>query len=175
MPALSLILDDDLEPLLNSSPPEPAQPADLPGVASVPWTRKLIAYPCMAIAAAGFLVSLYVHVASWTGRIVLPQTWFLGLQVGAFVPFVAALILTPKTRRRGEVSRVPDALGKQMIATLAYWFFNLALLLFASAGHHGKADDLHEWRGFSAVWMFFYSWSFAFLYADLRRPSNPQG
>lgn len=63
----------------------------------------------MAIAAAGFLVSLYVHVASWTGKIVLPQTWSLGLQVGAFIPFAAALILTPKTRRRREVSQVPDA------------------------------------------------------------------
>jgi hypothetical protein len=128
----------------------------------------------MLIAAAGFLVSLYVHVASWTGNIVLPQTWSVGLQVGMFVPFAAALVLTPKTRRRAEVPRVPGSLGKLMIATLAFWLFNLALLLFASAGHHGKADDLHEWRGFSALWMCFYSWSFAFLYSDLRRPSKPQ-
>jgi hypothetical protein len=128
----------------------------------------------MVIAAAGFLVSLYVHVASWTGKIVLPQTWLVGLQVGIFVPFAAALILTPKTRRRREESRVPDALGKLMIATMVYWVFNLVLLLLASAGHHGEADDLHEWRGFSALWMCFYSWSFAFLYADLRRPSKPQ-
>ena len=172
-PALSLILDDDLESLLNASPPEPAQLADLPSAASGSWTRKLLAYPCMVIAAAGFLLSLYVHVASWAGKIVLPQPWLPVLQLVMFVPFAAALILTFKTRRRSEVPRVPDSLGKLMIATMAYWLFNLALLLLASVGNHGKADDLHEWRGFSALWMCFYSWSFAFLYAGLRRPPEP--
>lgn len=53
-PPLSLILDGDLESVLNPSPPEPAQPADLPGVASVSLTKKLLAYPVWRLPPRGF-------------------------------------------------------------------------------------------------------------------------
>lgn len=174
-PALSLMLDDDVDRLLQSRPPEaPPLPPEALQAVGVPWLKKLLAYPLMAFAAAGFVLSLYVHIASWFGRIVLPESWFLLLHLGIFVVFVPALLLMPQqSKRRHGQNQMPALLGKLMTVTLVYALANFALFMVTTATQHNHPTPAVEWRGFSGHWMVFYLWSFAFLYAGVH-PKQPQ-
>ena len=167
-PGLSRVLDEDLATLHNSRLPQaPAAVLEATEAANVSLFRKVLAYPFMALAAAGFCLSVYVHLGSLLGKIVLPESWFTVMQVGVFVAFFPALLLLPKQkiRRRSDVPSTPGFLGSLMIATLAYALANFAIFMVTLARHHNQTTRLMEWRGFSGHWMLFYSWSFAFLYA----------
>lgn len=168
-PLLSFALQEDVNALLQTRLPEPPpSPAPSSGqTVAVPLIRKLLAYPLMLFALAGFVLSLYVHIAAWLGRIVLPESWMFGIHAGMFVPFLTAIFLAPKSSRRSRNLETPldGSLGRTMLAVLVYAIANFVLFMVAAALNHGHASPLQEWRGFSGHWMLFYFWSFGFLYA----------
>jgi hypothetical protein len=169
-PALSLVLDDDVDRLLQSYPAQPSTPPfDAWQPVKTSWWKKVVGYPLMIYAAAGFSLSLYVHIASWFGRVVLPQSSFFLLHVGIFVAFFPALLLTPKSgkRRRDDQDRMPVPLARLMKVSLIYAVANFAVFMISVARHDRELAPAVQWRGFSGHWMAFYLWSFAFLYAAL--------
>jgi hypothetical protein len=130
----------------------------------------------MAVALAGFLLSLYIHIAAWLGRVPLDDSWIMWLHLGIFVPFFTALFLLPKKprRRRDEKSFSLGFLGRAMIAILFYAIANFIIFMIHTASDHGHATRLWEWRGFSGHWMLFYFWSFGLLYQGFH-PQDRQG
>jgi hypothetical protein len=176
-PVLSMAFQDDVEALLLTRTPEP--PADPGRVAPqpkpVPLPKKLLAYPLMLFALVGFLTSLYVHIGTWFGQILLPEVWQLRLHIGIFVPFLAAILLAPrKPRRRRDGGFALDGfVGAAMIVVFVYAMANFVLFLLNTALNHSHATRLQEWRGFSGHWMLFYFWSFGFLYTAVQ-PAPPR-
>jgi hypothetical protein len=163
---ISIAREEEVQILLQSRPPQPpSAPPSLPP-APVLLIKKIIAYPMMPLALAGFVLSLYIHVAAWLGRLVLDDSWMMWLHVGMFVPFFTALLLSPKNPRRRRDLRDSSRgfLGTAMIVLLCYAVANFIVFVVYLASDHGHATRLWEWRGFSGHWMLFYFWSFAFLY-----------
>jgi len=167
-PMLSMAFKDDVEALLLTRSPElPTDPGRaVPLSKPVPLYKKLLAYPLMLVALAGFLLSLYVHIATWLGQIVLPESWQLPLHAGMFVPFFAAIFIAPRAprRRRNANSALEGFVGTAMAVVLVYAMANFVLFMVNTALSHNHATHLQTWRGFSGHWMVFYFWSFGFLY-----------
>jgi hypothetical protein len=171
---ISMALDEDVEMLLQTrSAQPPATEAIGTPPAPVPILKKFIAYLMMPVALAGFLLSLYIHIAAWLGHIVLEHSWIAWLHVGIFVPFITALVLSPKdSPRRRRVDHSSPLLGKAMLAVLIYALLNFIVFVVHMATSHGTDSQLWQWRGFSGHWMLFYFWSFGFLYDVVRPNSN---
>jgi hypothetical protein len=169
---ISIAMNEDVEMLLQTRPLQPlAAPPSLPA-APVPLIKKIIAYLMMPVALAGFLLSLYIHIAAWLGRVPLDDSWMMWLHVGMFVPFFTAMFLLPqKPRRRQEEKDFRGLLGTAMIVILIYAIANFIIFMIYTASNHGHANRIWEWRGFSGHWMLFYFWSFGFLYYATH-PSN---
>src|SRR5262249_24649069 len=161
-PMLSMAMKDDVDALLLTRAPEPpANPtASAWQPASVPFIKKLLAYPLMLAALAGFLLSLCVHVATWFGQTVLPESARRSLLAGMFVTLVAGILLSPRRLRRWRHSR--DALdgfvGMAMIVVFIYAMANFILFTVSTAQNYGHAAPLQELRGVSGHWMLFYCW-----------------
>ncbi len=173
-PALSLTFDEDVELLLKLRPPDvPIGRLEEPAAVPVAHAKVLWSYAFMTLAVIGFLLSIYAHLGSLLSRVLLPQSWFLAMHVGAVLSFFPALLLSPKRgrRRRTDPAAIPGFLGGIMVAVLIYALGNFAWFMIQLALHHNEMTPVMEWRGFSGHWMLFYVWSFAFLYAA----THPQG
>jgi hypothetical protein len=170
---ISVALDEDVEMLLQTRPAQPPPSASISmPPAPVSLFKKLIAYLMMPIALAGFLLSLYIHVAAWLGHIILDDSWMFWLHGAMFVPFFTALLLSPESSpRRKPVDNASQFLTKAMVAILIYALLNFTVFMVHMATSHGPDSQLWLWRGFSGHWMLFYFWSFSFLY-DVVRPPN---
>jgi hypothetical protein len=166
-PVFSVASDEDVKALsLNraSSPNENPALDQLPPV-EISFPRKLIAYAFMVFAIAGFLLSLYVHISSWLGRIVLPDSWFFLMHMGMLIPFFAAIILAPKEQRRKPAANMSQGiLFKALKLVFYYAIANFAVFILSLVFGHHQSTELVEWRGFSGHWMLFYFVSFVALY-----------
>jgi hypothetical protein len=173
-PALSLAFDEDVELLLKHRLLEvPTAAQEELAAVDVSHATVILSYAFMTLAVIGFFLSLYAHLGSMLGRVLLPQSWLLTMHAGAVVSFFPALLLSPKQgkRRRTDPAAIPGVLGGIMVAVLVYALGNFAWFMIQVAMHHNEMNPVMEWRGFSGHWMFFYVWSFAFLYPA----AHPQG
>lgn len=166
-PVFSVALKQDVKTLLQARPVAEPEPVTGWQPATVSLSKKLLAYPFMLLGLAGFLVSLYVHIAAWFGQIVLPQSWLLGLHIGMFPPFFVAIFLSPRAlrlRRQVRSDQAGNFLNTAMMVVFFYALANFVLGMSISAFHHGQMSPVQEWKLFSGHWMLFYFWSFAILY-----------
>jgi hypothetical protein len=169
-PALSVAGKGDIEVLLRSRLPAPPVPIqDEPEDGEISTIRMALTYLFMALAAIGFGLSLYVHLGSLIGRVLLPQSWFMAMHVGMFVPFLAVFLSSKNQRhRRKDADSVPGFLGTLMVALLVYVLGNFAWFMIYVATHR-QTTPVIEWRGLSGHWMLFHFWAFVFLYLTARR------
>ena len=173
-PVFSVAANEDVKALLLTRTPELPHPDMVESQPSeVPLIKKLVAYPLMLFAAAGFILSLYVHVASWLGKIVLPESWFFLINAGMFVSFIGGIVLIPKgPKKKQPFKNPPDGfLRKALIIVFFYSIANFAVFFVRLFHNHGEAPELWQWQGFSGHWMLFYLAGLFLLYHSVH-PSN---
>jgi len=101
-PAKSLLLEDGVNALLASRPPLRGgelrvRVRDVPG-----WAKPLL-WPFIALSAAGLALSFWVHLGAVAGRRVAPGAFFWMLDVGIFVVWIPAVLVS--IRRMGSTRR----------------------------------------------------------------------
>jgi hypothetical protein len=166
-PALNLVFASDIENLLKRLPPEPHTSASDQTISvPVPVWKKLVAYPLMALALIGFGISFYAHIATWLGKLILTQSQSGWMHIGMFIVFFPAIFLQPRARKRSRLSadELPEWIGNLMLIIFFYAIANFCWFMLQTFLQHGKADHLHELRGFSGYWLMFYFWSFGLLF-----------
>ncbi|HEY2405662.1 MAG TPA: hypothetical protein VGI10_06655 [Polyangiaceae bacterium] len=149
--------------------------------------------PPMWLAAACFLLSLFVHLASIAGVVVLGNLGFFALHVGIFVVWMPAFLATREAKLpsdqtsswNGSRARVWKEIfttapawmryGVQLVA--AYALCNFLFFVIHALKHPNPADSLTPSvvRGFSGHWLIFYSAGFTVLYGALRRRALDDG
>jgi hypothetical protein len=173
-PSNSALLEPDIDVLLQNRAPAPA--ADFPSAAnSVPdWIRPFI-WVFVWLAAVGLVVSLWVHIGALTGRSVSSAFWVL--HVGIFLVWFPSVLIAQKLV--GNASRkdfwkvmlkgAPDWMRYMVYVFSAYEFVNFMISMSqASGGVRHTTASAADWRGFSGLWMVFYSAALAILYSAAR-------
>jgi hypothetical protein len=136
--------------------------------------------PLIALAAAGLVASLIVHLCALLG-VQNPfgqAAW--ALHVGIFVIWLPAIIAT--NTRIGEVAYkrndfwkvaldgAPKWMQTMVKGFFIYAFINFAFFIFRTVGKPQAAIDRSvELQGFSGHWMAFYSAGMALLYSATKR------
>ena len=148
--------------------------ADLP-----PWAKLIIA-PFVVLAIAGFVLSVWIHVAAILGHQAAPDGMFFVMHVGIFVVFFPAVFVTAKRvgRTRGKdtwkhILRGAPEWVRYMVYTVWAYGAVSSLLSFPHGVSHksGIHFNVTTWRYFSVGWMIFYCTSFGMLYAALDQSS----
>jgi len=163
-PALSSILDDDLQALLAARPPiaTGTEPSPVPVPQLTGWKRAL-GLVLLAIAAVGFIVSAMVHISAWLAPNSASDFPWTPIHVLCFVTFVNTIAIIPKTRRRSETPQPRPWLVKLAIAVFIYAIANFIFWMVVAANHHGHLQPSQELRMFSGHWMLFFGWQVMFL------------
>ena len=94
-PSHSALDEQELRTLLEQRPQAPPVVLQVTALPVSPWIKSW-AYPLMAVASAGFAMSLYVHINSLLGVVSVSQGWFFILHVGIFVVFGPGILLCLK-------------------------------------------------------------------------------
>ncbi len=160
---------------------------------------RILLVPLMAYAAAGLIISLAVHLFSFTGVQLGGNAIFMALHIGIFPLWIPVAILSSKmagrmawgVRGRDYLDRVmsgaPDWMRQMTRVFYVYAFVNFAIFFvwtLSSGGKAAGADSAFSnmvWRGFSGHWMLFYSAGLAILAAAYRKapgqlePECPNG
>ena len=102
-PAKSLLLEDAVATLLNARPPTPVSKFR-DRVSEVPGWAKPLLWPFLVLSGAGLGLSLWVHLGALAGRRFAPEAFFSMLQVGIFVVWIPAALVSMKRigYRRGK-------------------------------------------------------------------------
>lgn len=140
---------------------------------------RILAYPLMLVAAAGFLLSFTAHVLALFGRAMPGGGLVWMLHVGIFLVWFPAILFSKR-----KLQNVPRQ--KQMNALLAgspvwmrravsvlfvYAIVNFLLFMASTMGHPkptGTAPPAVI-RGFSGHWMIFYGVAFVTFYSNVKR------
>jgi hypothetical protein len=165
-PSHSALDEQDLRTLLEQRPPAPPVLLQVTTLPVSLWV-KIFAYPLMAVAAAGFAMSLYVHISSLLGSVSVSQNWFEMLHVGIFVVFGPGVLLLPKSDSRRnfsskQLAQLPAILRYSIYVCGIYAMLNFAIFILRTADQ--QQHGVPPWRGFSGHWMIFYLVSIAMLY-----------
>jgi hypothetical protein len=168
-PSHSALDEQDLRTLLEQRPPAPPELLQVTALPVSLWV-KIFAYPLMAVAAAGFAMSLYVHISSLLGSVSVSQGWVFILHLGMFVVFGPGILAMSKTGygrsiSRRQLAQLPATLRYSIYVFGIYAMINFAIFWFRTADQpkHGS-QGAPPWRGFSGHWMLFYLLSIALLY-----------
>ena len=124
---------------------------------------------------AGFILSLTINLAAWTGRAILPSGFFIPLHLRIFVAWAPAILgarLRVGSTRRKDFWRVmlrgaPRSLRYMLYAVFAYGFTSWIVVWATSLrGEHsplGSDTTVADWKSFSSIWMIFYFGAYAIL------------
>jgi hypothetical protein len=172
-PSISAITPQSLAALLSLRPPGDFQPV----AENVPsWVKPLL-WPFIALAAIGFVLSLWIHLAAVAGHKVAPESWLFMLSTGFFVVFFPAVAVARRragaTQRKGYWKVVlkgsPEWMRYVMYIALGYAVVNSVVLMpQAPKGKSVEGTPVIIWRAFSSDWIAFYSAALAILYAAAR-------
>jgi Protein of unknown function (DUF3592) len=169
-PSQSLVLEPDIEAVLQNRPPskndESATRTAIPE-----WLRPLI-WVFVGLSAVGLAFSVWVHIGALTGRRVPSAFWVL--HVGIFVVWFPAVLVAQRlvgNANRKDFWKVvlkggPDWMRYMVYVLCAYEFVNFMFsMVQASSGGRHTTTSAADWRGFSGLWMVFYSAALAILYS----------
>ena len=126
------------------------------------------------LAAAGFCVSLLVHLAAWAG--IAPPTAAWALHIGIFVIWLPAVFasqrLTKDFKQRefwtAALRGAPPWASTALKWLTGYALVNFLLFIFQTTQASGAPSAALEARGFSGHWMIFYGAGAAVLYSAAR-------
>ncbi len=169
-PESSLLLEQDLAPLLESRPPELRDQREAEEV-QLRISRPLVGL-FAGVAVAGLTLSLWAHVNALLGIVALPENWFMTLHAGAIVVWIPAVfVIDAPQHKRGKswnalLSYCPIEMRYGVGALFVYALINFTIVWLRTESHKGLTAL--DWRGFSGHWMFFYAAGFAMLYSGLR-------
>lgn len=168
-PAVSSLSEPSLQALLQARPPMPARSSAARAIPQ--WFRPFL-WLFAGLALIGLILSLFVHVNALMGNRMPSMFW--GLHVGIFVVWFPAVFVAQKrvgsTHRKDfwkAVLKGAPVWMRYMIYTFFFYAFASFFLFMGNAPDKtpGSLGSAIEWRGFSGVWMVFYSAAFAILYA----------
>jgi hypothetical protein len=178
-PTKSLVFDSEIQNLIRVRPSRTFEqmncqnPDELTRLWFTPFLQLFV-----ILAAAGFLLSVWVHVGAILGHAVAPSTFFAAFHVGIFVVFFPAVLAATKiagTSRRSDFWKIALRFGPPWMLYGVYVLFPYTIFNFftgafaAGAPRHGHGDPgVMEWRLFSGHWMLFYFCSLALLYSAIR-------
>lgn len=170
-PSRSVLLESDIQTLLQTrAPVEGTETVDTTLIPD--WTKQFL-WLFIGISAIGLGLSLWVHIGAVMGRRVVPQQWFWMLHVGIFIVWFPAVFVAQ--RLVGGVNRkdfwkvvlknCPDWMRYMIYGFFGYAMIN-SLLFMAKASKGGiGSSPTTDWRGFSGMWMIFYSAALGILYS----------
>ena len=169
-PSLSMVLETDIEAVLQNRPPSSGD--ELVTRTAIPeWLRPFI-WAFVWLSAIGLLVSLWVHVGAVMGRTVPSAFWVLhvGILVVWFPAVLVAQRLVGNANRKDSwkvvLKGAPDWMRYMVYVFSAYEFVNFMISMGqASSGGRDTTTSAADWRGFSGLWMVFYSAALAILYS----------
>jgi hypothetical protein len=142
---------------------------------------RLIAFPFMLMAAAGFLLSLTVHIMALFGKPLPGCIWVL--HVAIFALWIPAIWIT--NRRLHQVDRkdqwdailanCPVWMRRAITIVFAYAIVNFFVFMASTMGHPKPTGTAPPSviRGFSGHWMIFYAVAFVSYYSAIARPRLP--
>ena len=169
-PSLSMVLEPDIEAVLQNRPPS-SDDGSVTRSAIPEWLRPFI-WVFVWLSAIGLLVSLWVHIEALTGRGVPAALWVL--HIGIFVVWFPAVLVAQRlvgNANRKDFWKVvlkgaPDWVRYMMYVLFAYEFVNFMISMGqAPNGGRHTTTSAADWRGFSGLWMVFYSAALAILYS----------
>lgn len=174
-PARSLLLENAVRSLLETRPPPPGGVFQ-PHVADLPVRIKRVLWPLIVVSAVGLVLSIWVHLGTLAGRTVVPESVLFMLSMGIFLVFIPAMMVSKD--RLGDTQRkdfwklalrgAPDWMRYMVYGFSVYMMVNFAILYFLSSHGSGTSSgspSASVWRGFSGMWMAFYSAALAILYS----------
>ena len=168
-PSLSMVLEPDIESILQNRPP--SRDDESVTRAAIPeWLRPFI-WVFVWLSAIGLLVSLWVHIGTLMGHGIPSAFWVL--HVGIFVVWFPAVLVAQRlvgNANRKDFWKVvlkgaPDWVRYMMYVLFAYEFVNFMISMGQAPNGGRHATTSADWRGFSGLWMVFYSAAFAILYS----------
>jgi hypothetical protein len=169
-PSLSVVLEPDIAAVLQNRPPS-SDDESITRSAIPEWLRPFI-WAFVWLSAIGLLLSLWVHIGALMGRNVPSAFWVL--HVGIFVVWFPAVLVAQRlvgNANRKDFWKVilkeaPDWVRYMMYVLFAYEFVNFIISMGqSSSGGRHTATSTADWRGFSGLWMVFYSAALAILYS----------
>jgi hypothetical protein len=136
--------------------------------------------PFMALAAAGLLLSIGVHVASLFGLHVPGGALVLSLHIGIIVVWIPAVLVAKRANRgrpqrdywRTVLSGCPAWMHYAGYALAAYALANFLWFIATnqSQDHLKNVNAASVIRAFSGHWLVFYGAAFAIFYSAYRNP-----
>jgi hypothetical protein len=169
-PSLSMVLEPDIEAVLQNRPPSSGDES-VARTAIPEWLRPFI-WVFVWLSAIGLLVSLWIHVGAFMGRTIPSAFWVL--HVGIFVVWFPAVLVAQRlvgNANRKDLWKVvlkgaPDWMRYMVYVFSTYEFVNFMISMGqASSGGRHTTTSAADWRGFSGLWMVFYSAALAILYS----------
>jgi hypothetical protein len=163
-PSTSGLVDSELQTLVESSSSH-TKPLAFAGAAIEPLFPYRIYWlvPLMVVALVGFLLSLFVYIESWMGKIF--GLGIFSLHVFMFLVFApAVLIVVSIGKKTGNTKNIwKDIFGglPPWVKYCAYGLFGLAMITSILSGSHAKPVTL----GFASAWMIFYGLSFSIYWS----------
>jgi hypothetical protein len=139
---------------------------------------RILLYPFMIIAAAGFVLSLITHLMALIGKAPPGGGLVWGLHVGIFAVWIPTVLITNR-KVQGVQRKVswetamlgcPTWMRRTLKVVFVYAIINFILFLLGTVGHPkpvGPAPPSVV-RGFSGHWMVFYGVAFSTLYAAFK-------
>jgi hypothetical protein len=169
-PSRSMVLAPDIEAVLQNRPPS-SDDESVTRTAIPEWLRPF-SWVFVWLSAIGLLVSLWVHIGAIKGRTVPSAFWVL--HVGIFVVWFPAVLVAQRlvgNANRKDLWKVvlkgaPDWMRYMVYVFSAYEFVNFMISMGqSSSGGRHTTTSAADWRGFSGLWMAFYSAALAILYS----------
>jgi hypothetical protein len=133
-----------------------------------------VLYGLAVLAAAGFCVSLLVHLAAWAG--VAPPQAAWALHFGIFVVWLPTVLvsqrLTKDFKQRefwtAALRGAPPWAATALKWLMGYAVANFLFFMFQTTQDSGARNAVIEARGFSGHWMIFYGAAAATLFSAAR-------
>jgi hypothetical protein len=175
-PSQSMVLEHDIEAVLQNRPPS-SDEESVTRTAIPEWLGPFI-WVFVWLSAIGLVVSLWVHIGTLMGRTVSSAYWVL--HVGIFVVWLPSVLVAQRlvgNARRKDFWKVvlkgaPDWMRYMVYVFFAYEFVNFVISM--GGGRH-TTSSAADWRGFSGLWMVFYSAALAILHtATKTMDSSPR-
>jgi Protein of unknown function (DUF3592) len=169
-PSQSMVLEPDIETVLQNRPPS-TDDESVTRTAVPEWLRPFL-WVFVWLSGIGLAVSLWVHVGALMGRTVPSAFWVL--HVGIFVVWFPSVLIAQRllgnTRRKDfwkvVLKGAPDWMRYMVYVSSAYEFVNFMISMGqGSSGGRHTTTSAADWRGFSGLWMVFYSAALAILYS----------